>query len=122
MITFRKINEFNASRTRSSFFSSVESITLLRVKGLLIFVIADITFTSLRSSFDSSPDSKIDFKKGLIASLKVGWFSNDFLQSIQICGTAANISIQIAPQQTIGIIWIEFSISLFHYEKFESGI
>jgi myo-inositol 2-dehydrogenase / D-chiro-inositol 1-dehydrogenase len=41
------------------------------------------------------------FKEGPVATIKVGWFSKDFLQSIQIFGTAKNIMVQIAPERTL---------------------
>jgi len=40
------------------------------------------------------------FEGGPIATFNIGWFSRDFLLSVQICGTAKNLSIQVAPLRT----------------------
>ena len=41
------------------------------------------------------------FNRGPIAILNVGWFSRDFLLSVQICGTAKNLLVQAAPLRTL---------------------
>ncbi|NWF86644.1 Gfo/Idh/MocA family oxidoreductase [Candidatus Bathyarchaeota archaeon] len=47
----------------------------------------------------------LKFKNGPIATVKVGWFSKNHTQSIQICGTAQNLWMRISPQSSLGIIW-----------------
>ncbi|MCW4016288.1 MAG: Gfo/Idh/MocA family oxidoreductase [Candidatus Bathyarchaeota archaeon] len=47
----------------------------------------------------------LKFKDGPVATAKVGWFSTDFLQSVQVCGTAQNMLVQISPQSTSKIFW-----------------
>jgi predicted dehydrogenase len=46
----------------------------------------------------------LKFKEGPIACVKVGWFSQDFLQSLQICGTSKNMLYKLAPQSTWKIV------------------
>ncbi len=45
------------------------------------------------------------FKNGPIATIKAGWFSKDFQQSIQVCGTAKNLWMRISPLSKLGIVW-----------------
>jgi predicted dehydrogenase len=47
----------------------------------------------------------LKFKKGPIATVKVGWFSKGFTQSIQVCGTARNVSVQISNSNTLVKVW-----------------
>jgi predicted dehydrogenase len=47
----------------------------------------------------------LKFKKGPIATVKVGWFSKDFMQSVQICGTARNKYVQISNSNALVNVW-----------------
>lgn len=47
----------------------------------------------------------LKFKKGPLATIEVGWFSKDFIQSIQIFGTAKNIQVRFPSPSIIGIVW-----------------
>jgi predicted dehydrogenase len=47
----------------------------------------------------------LKFKDGPIATVKVGWFSKAFLQSLQVCGTAKNMLVRISPQTALQTIW-----------------
>lgn len=47
----------------------------------------------------------LKFKDGPVATINVGWFSKDFVQSIQICGTAKNGYVRISSPNFIGLIW-----------------
>lgn len=47
----------------------------------------------------------LNFKSGAIGILNVGWFSKDFIQSIQICGTAKNLWIRISPLKALMKVW-----------------
>jgi predicted dehydrogenase len=48
---------------------------------------------------------KLKFKDGPVATVKVGWFSKDFMQSIQVCGTAKNLWVRIAPSSIREMVW-----------------
>jgi predicted dehydrogenase len=47
----------------------------------------------------------LKFNNGPVATVKAGWFSKGFIESLQICGTAKNTLIQLAPENTSSIIW-----------------
>ncbi len=47
----------------------------------------------------------LKFKNGPVATVKVGWFSKGFIQSLQVCGTAKNTLVQLAPASTSSIVW-----------------
>ncbi|MCD6242822.1 Gfo/Idh/MocA family oxidoreductase [Candidatus Bathyarchaeota archaeon] len=47
----------------------------------------------------------LKFRKGPLATVKVGWFSKDFIQSIQLCGTARNLYVPISGSKALGKIW-----------------
>jgi predicted dehydrogenase len=47
----------------------------------------------------------LKFKNGPIASVKVGWFSRDFIQSIQICGASKNLGLNVYPLPPSKLIW-----------------
>jgi len=47
----------------------------------------------------------LKFKDGPVATVKVGWFSKDFMQSVQVCGTAKNLLVRISPSSPLGIVW-----------------
>jgi len=48
------------------------------------------------------------FKKGPLATLKVGWFSKDFMQSIQLCGTAKNLFVDISNSSILKRVLSDF--------------
>lgn|GEM_PF-475607 len=47
----------------------------------------------------------LKFKNGPVATVKVGWFSKDFMQSVQICGTARNKYVQISNSNALVKVW-----------------
>lgn len=47
----------------------------------------------------------LKFKNGPVATVKVGWFSKDFMQSIQVCGAAKNLCVHISPLSPLEIVW-----------------
>lgn len=47
----------------------------------------------------------LKFKDGPVATVKVGWFSKGFMQSIQVCGTAKNLWVHISPSSPLEIVW-----------------
>jgi len=47
----------------------------------------------------------LKFRKGPLATVKVGWFSKDFIQSIQLCGTAKNLYVSVSDSKVLGKIW-----------------
>ncbi len=46
----------------------------------------------LNAGLEDSATCVLKFKDGPVATVKVGWFSKGFLQSLQICGTARNLN------------------------------
>jgi UDP-N-acetylglucosamine 3-dehydrogenase len=48
------------------------------------------------------------FKDGPTATFNVGWFSREFLLSVQICGTAKNLLVQLAPISNLKIVRKDF--------------
>ena len=52
------------------------------------------------------------FKSGPLATVKVGWFSKGFLQSIHVCGAAKNMSARISPLSTMEIIRMDIKRKL----------
>lgn len=59
---------------------------------------------ALRTSLEDSSTCLLKFRNGPVATVKVGWFSKGFIQSLQICGTAKNQLLQMAPESTLRII------------------
>jgi predicted dehydrogenase len=53
-----------------------------------------------RIDLEDSATCLLKFKDGPVATVKVGWFSKGFCQSIQICGTAKNETVVVHPQST----------------------
>ena len=47
----------------------------------------------------------LKFKNGPVATVKVGWFSQDFLESVQICGTVKNLYVRTSPLRPLERIW-----------------
>lgn len=58
----------------------------------------------LRTNLEDSATCLLKFKSGPVATVKVGWFSKGFIQSLQVCGTAKNALFQLAPEATLNII------------------
>lgn len=57
----------------------------------------------------------LKFKNGPIATVKVGWFSKDFMQSVQICGTARNKYVEISNPNALAKVWKDVKRKLgFH--------
>jgi predicted dehydrogenase len=54
--------------------------------------------------FEDSATCMLRFKNGPLATMNVGWFSKDLVQSIQVCGTANNVSVCMAPQSRLHLI------------------
>ena len=59
----------------------------------------------LRADLEDSATCILKFKNGPVATVKVGWFSKDLCESIQICGTAKNETLVIHPQSTFHKAW-----------------
>lgn len=70
---------------------------------------ADILESYLRRMFNIDLEDvascMLNFQNGPIATVKVGWFSKDHMQSVQICGTAKNMWVLISPKSSLGTIW-----------------
>jgi predicted dehydrogenase len=47
----------------------------------------------------------LKFKNGPVATVKVGWFSKHFMQSIQVCGAAKNLCVLVSPLSPLEIVW-----------------
>jgi predicted dehydrogenase len=58
-----------------------------------------------RTDLEDAATCVLKFKNGTVATVKAGWFSKGFIESIQLCGTAKNILVQMAPESTSTIIW-----------------
>lgn len=58
-----------------------------------------------RTDLDDAATCLLKFKNGPVATVKVGWFSKSYIQSIQVCGTAKNMLVQLAPKNTSSKIW-----------------
>jgi len=58
-----------------------------------------------RTDLEDAATCILKFKNGPIATVKVGWFSKGFIQSLQVCGTAKNTLVQLAPKKTSSILW-----------------
>jgi predicted dehydrogenase len=66
----------------------------------------------------------LKFKDGPFATINVGWFSKDFMQSIQICGTAKNLWIPISPTSALVKVWRDFKrkIGWYNYDPYYSEL
>ena len=60
------------------------------------------------------------FKDGPLGVINVGWFSKDFIQTIQVCGTAKNLCTHIAPPNKLSIIWrdIKTRLGINRYDSY----
>ncbi|MEM5853665.1 MAG: Gfo/Idh/MocA family oxidoreductase [Candidatus Aenigmatarchaeota archaeon] len=47
----------------------------------------------------------LKFKNGPLATVKVGWFSKDYMQSIQICGTAKSLTANLSQHGVWTRVW-----------------
>lgn len=54
----------------------------------------------------------LKFKKGPFATVKVGWFSEDFLQSIQLCGVAKNMYVEISNSSVLRKVWEDLKMKV----------
>jgi predicted dehydrogenase len=52
------------------------------------------------------------YNGGPVATVKVGWFSKEIMQSVQVFGTAKNISVGISPSSTLRIVWKDLKSKL----------
>ncbi len=57
-----------------------------------------------RTDLEDVATCTLKFKNGAIGTVKAGWFSKSFISSLQVCGTAKNTSVQLAPVSTSSII------------------
>jgi myo-inositol 2-dehydrogenase / D-chiro-inositol 1-dehydrogenase len=77
---------------------------------LLIWLFGEVVYAEsflehvLRTDLEDAATCVLRFKDGPVATIKVGWFSTGFLQSLQVCGTAKNMLIQISPQSPSKIV------------------
>lgn len=62
----------------------------------------------------------LKFKNGPLATVKVGWFSKDYIQSIQICGTAKNFSARLSNPGTLAKVWrdLKKKIGLYDFDPY----
>lgn len=73
---------------------------------LLIWLFGEVVYTEsflehmFRTDLEDAATCVLKFKDGPVATVKVGWFSTGFLQSLQVCGTAKNMLIKMSPQST----------------------
>ena len=78
---------------------------------LLIWYFGEVASASsflkyvFRTDLEDAATCILKFKNGPVATVKVGWFSKGFIQSLQVCGTAKNTLVQLAPDSTSSIIW-----------------
>jgi predicted dehydrogenase len=56
------------------------------------------------------------FKNGPLATINIGWFSKDLIQSIYVYGTANNISVRMSPQSSLRLIWGDIKKRLRQFE------
>jgi predicted dehydrogenase len=54
----------------------------------------------------------LKFRNGPFATVKVGWFSEDNMQSIQICGTAETHSLELSNVSTLRKVWNDFKMKI----------
>jgi myo-inositol 2-dehydrogenase/D-chiro-inositol 1-dehydrogenase len=78
---------------------------------LLIWYFGEVASASsflkymFRTDLEDAATCILEFKNGPVATVKVGWFSKGFIQSLQVCGTAKNTLVQLAPENTSSILW-----------------
>ncbi len=58
-----------------------------------------------RTDLEDVATCVLKFNNGPVATVKAGWFSKGFIESLQVCGTAKNTLIQLAPESTSSIMW-----------------
>ena len=58
-----------------------------------------------RTDLEDAATCILKFNNGPVATVKAGWFSKGFIESLQVCGTAKNTLVQLAPESTSSIIW-----------------
>ncbi len=58
-----------------------------------------------RTDLEDAATCILHFKNGTVAIAKAGWFSKGFIESVQLCGTAKSISLQLAPTSASQIVW-----------------
>jgi predicted dehydrogenase len=58
-----------------------------------------------RTDLEDVASCVLKFKDGPLAIVKVGWFSKDFMESFQVCGTAKNMLVRIFPKGVIKNAW-----------------
>ncbi len=78
---------------------------------LLTWYFGEVSFANcylkymFRTDLDDAATCILKFKNGPIATVEVGWFSKGYIQSLEICGTAKNMLVHLAPESTSSIIW-----------------
>lgn len=58
-----------------------------------------------RTDLEDAATCILKFKSGTVAVAKSGWFSKSYIETLQICGTAKNIQLQLSPQSTFKRMW-----------------
>lgn len=90
---------------------------------LLIWYFGEVVYAKsylehmYKTDLEDSATCVLKFKDGPLATVKVGWFSKDFLQSIQVCGTAKNMLVRIFPQSAMKIAWKRVTRKLGRYNS-----
>lgn len=67
-----------------------------------------------RTNLEDAATCVLKFKCGTVAVAKAGWFSKGYVESLQICGTAKSMLVQISPQSTSKIFWRGIAKKLGH--------
>lgn len=58
-----------------------------------------------RNELEDAATCILKFRDGPLATVKAGWFSRDFLLSLQVCGTAKSGLYCIYPESTLRVVW-----------------
>jgi predicted dehydrogenase len=78
---------------------------------LLVWYFGEVVYVAshleqmLKTDLEDTAICVLKFKDGPVATVKVGWFSKDTLESLQVCGTAKNMLVRIFPQSTVKTAW-----------------
>jgi predicted dehydrogenase len=81
------------------------------VIDLLIWYFGEVDSVSsylkyvFRTDLEDAATCILKFKNGTVGTVKVGWFSKGYIESLQVCGTAKNTLVQLAPNSTSSILW-----------------
>ena len=80
------------------------------VIDLLIWFFGQVSYVDcylkymFRTELEDAATCILRFENGPVATVKVGWFSKGYIQSLQVCGTAKNALVRLAPDSTSSVI------------------